>query len=350
QSAGIQVKMITGDHLTTATAIADRIGLQSKGNLFGFTGQQLADMTDSELSLAVESGSVFARVAPAQKLRLVKALQSGGEIVAMTGDGVNDAPALKQADIGIAMGKGGTDVAREASDMLLTDDNFASIEAAVEEGRTVYQNLRKAIAFILPVNGGESMTILISALLARDLPILSIQVLWLNMVNSVAMTVPLAFEPKTDRAMAKPPRNPREPLLSGKLFQRIAAVSVFNWILIFGMFEWARRTTGDIAVARTMAIQALVAGRIVYLLSVSHLGRAIVDKLRGRNASIADARAIGLGILGAIVLQVLFSQWSVMNTLFAMAPLNLTQWLICLIPMIPMFFLTVWVDRLDPTE
>lgn len=350
QSAGIQVKMITGDHLTTATAIADRIGLQSKGKLVGFTGQQLADMTDSELSLAVESGSVFARVAPAQKLRLVEALQSKGEIVAMTGDGVNDAPALKQADIGIAMGKGGTDVAREAADMLLTDDNFASIEAAVEEGRTVYQNLRKAIAFILPVNGGESMTILISALLARDLPILSIQVLWLNMVNSVAMTVPLAFEPKTDRTMAKPPRDPREPLLSGKLFQRIAAVSIFNWILIFGMFEWARRTTGDIAVARTMAIQALVAGRIVYLLSVSHLGRAIVAKLRGRKASVSDARAIGLGIVGAIVLQVLFSQWNVMNALFATAPLSLTQWLICLIPMLPMLFLTLFVDRIDPTE
>ncbi len=350
QAAGIQVKMITGDHLTTATAIADRIGLQRQGKLFGFTGQQLAEMNDSELSQAVESGSVFARVAPAQKLRLVEALQSRGEIVAMTGDGVNDAPALKQADIGIAMGKGGTDVAREAADMLLTDDNFASIEAAVEEGRTVYQNLRKAIAFILPVNGGESMTILISALLARDLPILSIQVLWLNMVNSVAMTVPLAFEPKTDRTMAKPPRDPREPLLSGKLFQRIATVSVFNWILIFGMFEWARRTTGDIAVARTMAIQALVAGRIVYLLSVSHLGRAIVDKFQGRNTSIRDAWAIGLGILGAIVLQVLFSQWSVMNVLFATAPLSLTQWLICLIPMIPMLFLTVFVDRLDPTE
>jgi Ca2+-transporting ATPase len=170
------------------------------------------------------------------------------------------------------------------------------------------------------------------------------------MVNSVAMTVPLAFEPKTDRTMAKPPRDPREPLLSGKLFQRIATVSVFNWILIFGMFEWARRTTGDIAVARTMAIQALVAGRIVYLLSVSHLGRAIVDKFQGRNTSIRDAWAIGLGILGAIVLQVLFSQWSVMNVLFATAPLSLTQWLICLIPMIPMLFLTVFVDRLDPTE
>lgn len=348
--AGIQVKMITGDHLTTATAIAERIGLEKGGVLTGFTGQQLAAMGDEDLSQAVEQGSVFARVAPTQKLRLVEALQAKGEIVAMTGDGVNDAPALKQADIGIAMGKSGTDVAREAADMLLTDDNFASIEAAVEEGRTVYQNLRKAIAFILPVNGGESMTILISALLARDLPILSLQVLWLNMVNSVAMTVPLAFEPKSERTMTQPPRNPKEPLLSGRLLQRIGAVSVFNWILIFGIFEWAEQTFGDLAIARTMAIQALVAGRIVYLLSVSHLGTAIVQRLRGRRANWGDAKAIGWGIVGAVVLQILFSQWSVMNTLFATAPLNLEQWLICGIPVLPMIGLAFWVNRLDPTE
>ncbi|MCU0569325.1 MAG: HAD-IC family P-type ATPase, partial [Oculatellaceae cyanobacterium Prado106] len=176
QSAGIQVKMITGDHVMTAKAIAERIGLQKASHVEAFSGQQLTEMDDKALAQAVEDAVVFARVAPAQKLRLVEALQSKGEIVAMTGDGVNDAPALRQADIGIAMGGAGTDVAREAADMLLTDDNFASIEAAVEEGRTVYQNLRKAIAFILPVNGGESMTILISVLLSRALPILSLQV------------------------------------------------------------------------------------------------------------------------------------------------------------------------------
>ncbi|KZL50262.1 carbonate dehydratase [Nodularia spumigena CENA596] len=350
KTAGIQVKMITGDHVTTAKAIAARIGLEKDGKVRAFEGRQLTEMDDNELTLAAEHGVVFARVAPEQKLRLVESLQSQGEIVAMTGDGVNDAPALRQADIGIAMGGAGTDVAREASDMLLTNDNFASIEAAVEEGRTVYQNLRKAIAFILPVNGGESMTILISALLARDLPILSLQVLWLNMVNSVAMTVPLAFEPKSDRVMKLKPRNPREPLLSGKLFQRIAAVSIFNWILIFGMFEWVRQNTGNIDLARTMAIQALVAGRIVYLLSISHLGNAIFRKLRGKTTRISDGKSMAFGILCTVLLQIIFSQWGVMNTLFRTAPLNLEQWLVCLIPALPMLPLALFVNRIDPAE
>jgi cation-transporting ATPase F len=348
QTAGIQVKMITGDHITTAKAIAERIGLRKNDQVLAFTGQQLEQMDDLELKQVAEDGSVFARVAPAQKLRLVEALQAKGNIAAMTGDGVNDAPALKQADIGIAMGGAGTDVAKEAADMILTDDNFASIEAAVEEGRTVYQNLQKAIAFILPVNGGESMTILISAMLARVLPILSLQVLWLNMVNSIAMTVPLSFEPKTPGVMQRPPLDPRQPLLSKRLLKRILAVSVFNWILIFGMFEWVRETTGDIAVARTMAIQALVAGRIIYLLSISHLGGAIVDKLRGRNTPISGATAVAVGIVVTIVLQILFSQWSLMNTLFRTAPLNLNQWLICLAAGLPMLPLTVFVNRIDP--
>jgi cation-transporting P-type ATPase F len=350
RSAGIQVKMITGDHVSTARSIAERMGLEKQGQVLAFSGQDLSQMDDRSLAQAIEDGVVFARVAPAQKLRLVEALQSKGEIVAMTGDGVNDAPALKQADIGVAMGGAGTDVAKEAADMLLTNDNFASIEAAVEEGRTVYRNLRKAIAFILPVNGGESMTILISALLARDLPILSLQVLWLNMVNSVTMTVPLAFEPKSSRVMQRPPRNPNEPLLSGKLLQRILAISAFNWVLIFGMFEWIRQTTGDVPLARTMAIQALVAARVIYLLSISQLGRAIVSRLAGRARAVKDATAISIGLVSTIVLQIIFSQWSVMNTLFGTTPLTWNQWLICLAPALPMIVVATAVNYLDPPD
>ncbi|MDJ0632842.1 MAG: cation-transporting P-type ATPase [Xenococcaceae cyanobacterium MO_188.B29] len=348
QAAGIQVKMITGDHIATAQAIAERMGIQKAGQVLAFEGQQLAQMSDGEITQAIEAGSVFARVAPSQKLQLVEALQSKGEIVAMTGDGVNDAPALKQADIGIAMGKGGTEVAREAADMLLTDDNFASIEAAVEEGRTVYQNLRKAIAFLLPVNGGESMTVLISALLARDLPILSLQILWLNMINSITMTVPLAFEPKSQGIMKQPARNPNEPLLTRKLLMRILAVSLFNWILIFGMFEWAKSTTGDIAVARTMAIQSLVAARVIYLIGISQLGISLVNYLKRRATSITKAPTLIMGIVTAAFLQIIFSQWGVMNTLFETAPLTWNQWLICLLPMIPMIPMAVLAHLIDP--
>lgn len=350
QEAGIQVKMITGDHAVTAQAIARSMGFNKNGEVLAFTGSQLAQMGKSELATAIEDGVVFARVAPEQKLRIVEALQSRGEVVAMTGDGVNDAPALKQADIGIAMGGAGTEVAKEASDMILTDDNFASIEAAVEEGRTVYRNLLKAIAFILPVNGGESMTILISVLLARELPILSLQVLWLNMVNSITMTVPLAFEPKSERVMQKPPRNPSEPLLSPSLLQRILAISIFNWILIFGVFEWIQQTTGNINLARTMAIQALVAGRIFYLLSISQLGSAVIASIRGIRHRINDTSAIVIGIACTVILQIIFSQWNLMNSLFSTAPLNLNQWLICLFIGLPMVIVSALVNRFDPLD
>ncbi|MGD1905827.1 MAG: cation-transporting P-type ATPase [Leptolyngbyaceae cyanobacterium] len=388
QSAGIDIKMITGDHISTARAIAQRMGIYQEGTqtaiinssksgygtppilplalakrrvsaggaggggvtqptVQAFEGQALTQMDDTQLAQAAASGTVFARVAPAQKLRLVEALQTKGHIVAMTGDGVNDAPALKQADIGIAMGKNGTEVAREAADMLLTDDNFASIEAAVEEGRTVYQNLRKAIAFLLPVNGGESMTILISALLARDLPILSLQVLWLNMINSLTMTIPLAFEPKSEGTMRQQPRNPQEPLITKRLLRRILLVSLFNWILIFGIFEWAKAATGDVAVARTMAIQALVAARIIYLLSISQLGISLIDYLRRKSVTISNAPFLLAGIVGAVALQVVFSQWPLMNTLFETAPLTWGQGLVCLLPMVPMVPYALWVNTLD---
>jgi len=348
QSAGIQVKMITGDHVVTAQAIARSIGLKKNKQVLAFTGSELAKMNQQELGTAVEDGVVFARVAPEQKLRLVEALQSRGEIVAMTGDGVNDAPALKQADIGIAMGITGTEVAKEAADMLLTDDNFASIAAAVEEGRNVYKNLINAMRFILPVNGGESMTILISVLLARQLPILSLQVLWLNMLNSITMTVPLAFEPKSQQVMKQPPRPVNESLLTGDRIRRILAISLYNWTVIFGIFEWARQTTGNIDLARTMAIQALVAGRIFYLLSVSQLLPSIVAKARNQTESIKSAPAIAAGIVGAVILQVLFSQWSFINNIFSTAPLDLSQWLICLGAGLPMIAIAASVNRFDP--
>lgn len=349
QAAGIQVKMITGDHITTAAAIARRMGFRNKNKkIVAYTGAQLAEMSKLELADAVEEGVVFARVAPEQKLRLVEALQSRGEIVAMTGDGVNDAPALKQADIGIAMGSG-TEVSKEAADMILTDDNFASIESAVEEGRSVYKNLLKAICFILPVNGGESMTILISTLLGRELPILSLQILWLNMLNSITMTVPLSFEPKSPGVMKQPPRPVNEAFLTPNRIKRILAVSLYNWTLIFSMFEWVRQSPwGSIELARTMAIQALVMGRIFYLLSISQLGSSLVAKLQGSQEKITGAPAIAAGVIVAVILQIIFANSQFINSIFQTAPMNLDQWLVCFAASIPMIAIAAAVNRFDP--
>ncbi|MGQ9838364.1 MAG: cation-translocating P-type ATPase [Cyanobacteriota bacterium] len=353
QTAGIQVKMITGDHVLTAQAIAEQMGLGAGQAVKAYSGRDLEQLSPEEFVEAANQGSVFARVIPEQKLRLVEALQSRGQIVAMTGDGVNDAPALKQADVGIAMGRGGTEVAKEAADMILTDDNFASIEAAVEEGRTVYNNLIKAIAFILPVNGGESMTILLSVLLGRELPILAIQVLWLNMINSITMTVPLAFEPSTTQEMTRPPRDPKANFLSPRLLQRILLISVFNWILVFGVFEYIEQTTGSIDLARSMAIQALVMGRIFYLLSLSQaiptlLGRGRASQLE-RHERLMDTAAIAIGIGTAILLQILFSQSSLFNAIFDTAPLSWEQWGFCLLVGLPMILVSVVANRLDPS-
>jgi len=353
QSAGIRVKMITGDHLETARAIARQMGIGvagAAGELPGVDGRQLAELAPDAIAELVQRVDVFARVAPAQKLQLVKALQANGEVVAMTGDGVNDAPALKQADIGIAMGKGGTEVAREAADMLLTDDNFATIEAAVEEGRNVYLNLRKTLAFVLPVNGGASMTILLSAVLGAPLPITALQVLWLNMITSLTMSIALAFEPISPRLMQQPPRPPEQPLLTRGLIRRVLVVSMFNWGVIYGLFFWVERTTGDLALARTMAVQGLVLAHLVYLTYISQLRRGLAQLPKRGLRSLSHDPAALLGIAGTVAVQALFSQVPAMNLFFSTSPLNLQQLLICALPMLAMLPVAWLGERLDPTD
>jgi Ca2+-transporting ATPase len=345
QGAGIQVKMITGDHALTAAAIASQLGLnQQSGTVF--TGQQLATMTKEELQAVVQASAVFARVAPEQKLGLVEALQSHGEIVAMTGDGVNDAPALKQADIGVAMGITGTEVAKEAADMVLIDDNFASIESAVEEGRTVYSNLLKTIGFILPVNGGEALTILGGILAATALPILPVQILWVNMVSSVALSATLAFEPKSLTTMQSPPRPPGQPLLSGRLLWRVVIISLCNLIAVFVMFEGIWRVTGNITLARTMAVHTLVAAETFYLLSISQFIPSFWRWCRYRSPAIAYVPAIG--IVGVFILQIFFSQFPWINPLFNTQPLNFQQALLCIGAGVPVMLPALLLKRFAP--
>ena len=267
--AGIRAKMITGDHAGTAVAIARQIGLQNPDGVL--TGAEIERMSDAELAAVVVETDVFARTSPEHKLRLVTALQSHGLTVALTGDGVNDAPALKRADAGVAMGQKGSEAAKEAAEIVLADDNFASIAAAVREGRTVYDNIKKVISWTLPTNAGEAMTIVVALFFGLALPITAVQILWVNLVTAITLGLALAFEPTEDDTMNRPPRPRNEPLLSGALIWHIVLVSGLFLAAVFGIFAYATDRGYAIELARSMALNMLVVLEIFHLFFIRNL-------------------------------------------------------------------------------
>ncbi|HEY0835411.1 MAG TPA: HAD-IC family P-type ATPase [Azospirillum sp.] len=317
RAAGIAVKMITGDHAVTARAIGRRFGLGERA----LTGADLDRLDDDALVTTAQEADVFARTTPEHKLRLVRALQAAGHTVSMTGDGVNDAPALKRADVGVAMGRMGTEAAREAADMVLADDNFASIAHAVEEGRTVYDNLRKTILFMLPTNGAQALVIMIAVMLGMQLPITPVQILWVNMVTAVTLGLALAFEPPEPGVMRRPPRDPAEPILPWYLVMRTAVVMALLVAASFAFFFRHLAANGDLAEARTVAVNALVVGEIFYLLNARGVLTSVLS-LRG----IFGSRPVWVSIGCMIVLQLAFTYLPLLQTLFGTVGIAAADW------------------------
>jgi len=331
QSAGIRVVMITGDHGRTAVAIGRELGISEQGARV-MSGADIETMDERELAAAVQDVSVFARASPEHKLRLVRTLQEAGQVVAMTGDGVNDAPALKRADVGVAMGRRGTEVSKEASAMVLADDNFASIGHAVEEGRTVYDNLRKALLFLLPTNGGQAGIILFAVAAGMVLPITPVQILWVNMVTAVTLALALAFEPAERGVMNRPPRSPGEPILNRFLLWRIAFVSSLLIAVTLVLFQW-HHVEGDEALARTIAVNTLVVCQVFYLLSVRVMNAPLT-----RLDLVSGNMWVPLAIAAILALQLGFTYLPPMQFLFDTQALGAMHWLLMLVAGLVVFF------------
>lgn len=331
QAAGIQVKMITGDHADTARAVGAQLGIGM--NKPAVTGAEISLLDDAQLARVVDDIDIFARASPEHKLRLVQALQNNGNIVAMTGDGVNDSPALKRADVGVAMGLKGTDAAREASDMTLADDNFATIAAAVREGRAVYDNLRKFILFMLPTNGGEALVVLAALLLGFTLPVTPGQVLWINMVTAGTLGLALAFEAPEPNIMQRAPRPPDEPLFTGFFVWRLIFVSVLMMGGALTLFFLSLNADNDMNHARTMVVNTIVLCEVVYLINSRWLHRSVLswEGLFGNRVAL-------LTILVTLMLQAAFIYWPPMHTIFGSAPLSFSDWVLTCTAALVLFF------------
>ncbi len=346
KSAGIRVKMITGDHVLTASAIAKQLGLSAthgydSETIPTVTGAELIQYSDEELVELAQKAVVFARVAPEQKLKLVEALQAKNHVVAMTGDGVNDAPALKQADIGIAMGITGTEVSKEAGDMLLTDDNFATIESAVEEGRGVFDNLTKFIAWTLPTNMGEGLVILAAIIAGITLPILPVQILWINITTALLLGLMLAFEPNEQGIMTRPPRESNSPILTRNLIARILLVSFLMLCGALGLFLWNRSVGVGLEEARTIAVSVFVFVELAYLFNCRSLTIPTL-KMNFFSNKLAIVGSIAMFI---VQLFYIYSPW--MNHIFHSAPIRLGAWIQILVVSIVAFWIVILFEFLE---
>ncbi|WP_026196004.1 cation-transporting P-type ATPase [Corynebacterium lubricantis] len=324
QKAGIRVRMITGDHASTATAIAKEIGIAEGDHTI--TGSDIEAATDDELREIVKDTSVFARTSPEHKLRLVQALQANGEVVSMTGDGVNDAPSLKQADVGVAMGIKGTEATKDAADVVLADDNFATIAHAVKMGRTIYDNLRKAIVFMLPTNGAQGLVIFVAMLLGMTLPITPLQVLWVNLITAVTLSLALSFEPPEPGIMKRKPRDPKESFLNSEAVIRIAYVSILIGGSTILVFNWLDSMGVALEIARTVAVNTLVVAQIFYLFTARF---SKVSALRKELFTTNPISWICVGIM--VVLQIGFVYLPFMHTAFDTTSVALNTWVIPLI-------------------
>lgn len=318
RSAGIEVKMITGDHAATALAIARQLGIADTPE--AVTGVEIDGLDDARLQEVARRASVFARTSPEHKLRIVRALQAGGAIVAMTGDGVNDAPSLKQADVGTAMGRKGTEAAKEAAQMVLLDDNFASIVNAVHEGRTVYDNIRKVTAWTLPTNGGETLVVVLAIFAGFALPMTATQILWVNLILEGTLGLALAFEPSEDGVMRRPPRRPDASLLSPFLLWRVVLVSILFTAASLGVFFFALDQGRDLATARTMVVNMLIVGEVFYLFNVRYLSR---ESFTWRG--VRGTRAVLIAITVVVAGQLAFTYLPFMNGIFDSRPLGLAD-------------------------
>ncbi|WP_431801495.1 cation-translocating P-type ATPase [Microbacterium sp. bgisy203] len=323
-AAGIRVKMITGDHAGTAVAISQEMGIiDDPEHAAVLTGAELEALSQDELAKVVQDVDVYARTSPEHKIRIVRALQSHDEVVAMTGDGVNDAPALTRADVGIAMGIKGTEATKEAAEIVLADDNFATIRSAIREGRRIYDNLRKSVVFLLPTNGAQSLVILIAVVFGLTLPLTPVQVLWVNMVTAVTLSLALAYEPAEKGIMSRPPRGAGGSIISGRELVFVLLVSLLIGGATLAVFGISLANGTDLGVARTEAVLMLALGQLAYLFNCRFLMRSslTLDVFRGNPAIWWSAGAL-------VVLQVIYTYVPFMNVLFGSEPLGVREWLI----------------------